>query len=636
MQIAVATIFLFQTLAMATTPTTCADLLEGLNNQYFDLHVQKEEAFWKAYMGTSPTAHEELNHAEARLTDFASDPRIMDSVRQALEDPSISEHTRVGLEGWMAYFDVAAVPSEIGRQEKIYLEKIESALQKKRDAMVLKFLAADGTEVTGSTNKLALLMSTANNERDREGAYSAIRKLEKDILDIGFLELVKQRNKFAQSMGYPNFYAYKLKTTEGMTLPELFETLDELELETRETAKKYVDQQVQKYGEKVLDPWNFSYLTRRNLTERLDPYFPPEESLYRWAATFQGLGINYQRATVTLDLVDRPGQKYSNGFMHGVVPTLKFKDGSILPAEINFSSNMVPGQVGAGLTSLKTLFHEGGHAAHFANIEMPALSHAQEFAPSSVAVAELQSKFMDALLHDPLWLRLYAKDRLGNPMPPELIEEYLLQVQSTEALNIRNMLLVPYAERWLYEASDSELTPENIRTKFLEIARRLTFLNGAQRPILSVPHLLSSDSSGYYQGYILADMAVAQTQAHFRRSSGNIVNETEVGRLMREKYWKPGNRPKLDDFLMAMTSLPLVPYHLIKKANTSEEAIKKEVRLAMEMANQMHVIPKGDIYLNAYLRVVHGHHIIAEGAEFHKINDAYARWQKTLQNEAKK
>ena len=44
--------------------------------------------------------------------------------------------------------------------------------------------------------------------------------------------------------------------------------------------------------------------------------------------------------------------------------------------------------------------HEAGHAAHFANIKMPSPLFSQERAPTSVAYAELQSMFLDALVGD--------------------------------------------------------------------------------------------------------------------------------------------------------------------------------------------------------------------------------------------
>ena len=85
---------------------------------------------------------------------------------------------------------------------------------------------------------------------------------------------------------------------------------------------------------------------------------------------------DFLSATLTLDLVDREG-KFENGFCRS--PELAFFDGDCWhPARINFTANAVIGQVGAGRDALYTLFHEGGHAAHFANIQKEAPCFSQE------------------------------------------------------------------------------------------------------------------------------------------------------------------------------------------------------------------------------------------------------------------
>ena len=45
--------------------------------------------------------------------------------------------------------------------------------------------------------------------------------------------------------------------------------------------------------------------------------------------------------------------------------------GCLQPSRTNFTSLADPAAVGSGKTALTTLMHEAGHAAHFANIEMP-------------------------------------------------------------------------------------------------------------------------------------------------------------------------------------------------------------------------------------------------------------------------
>ena len=187
----------------------------------------------------------------------------------------------------------------------------------------------------------------------------------------------------------------------------------------------------------------------------------------------------------------------------------------------------------------ETLFHEGGHAAHFANVDMPAPCFAQEFAPSSVAMAETQSMLLDRLLSDADWQTRYARTVDGRAMPFTLIEKATHQGQPHAAFAVRSMLAVCYAEKAIYEIPDEELTAERVLKEVRDVERRLLFLDeGSPRPVLSVPHLLSSDSSAYYHGYVLAKMAVAQTRAFFENRDGHLTDNKRIGADLRESYWR--------------------------------------------------------------------------------------------------
>jgi hypothetical protein len=48
------------------------------------------------------------------------------------------------------------------------------------------------------------------------------------------------------------------------------------------------------------------------------------------------------------------------------------------------------------------------------------------------------------------------------------------------------------------------------------------------RPLMSVPHILADESSAYYHAYVLAEMSVHQTRAHFKRKYGALVDNDKV------------------------------------------------------------------------------------------------------------
>src|SRR6185503_14654748 len=199
---------------------------------------------------------------------------------------------------------------------------------------------------------------------------------------------------------------------------EVFELLDELEARTRSRAARSIEELRARSGE--VRPWDVHFLASGDVTREQDPYFPFGAALERWGRSFAALGIDYANAELVLDLVDRPG-KYENGFMHG--PVVAWREGERRHrARIHFTGSAIPGMVGAGYRAMETLFHEGGHAAHFANVDMPAPCFGQEFAPTSVGFSETQSMFLDSLLGDADWQSRYARDRAGNVLPWAITE----------------------------------------------------------------------------------------------------------------------------------------------------------------------------------------------------------------------
>jgi Zn-dependent oligopeptidase len=257
------------------------------------------------------------------------------------------------------------------------------------------------------------------------------------------------------------------------------------------------------------------------------------------------------------------------------------------------------------------LFHEGGHAAHFANIDMPAPCFGQEFAPTSVAFSETQSMFCDSLLGDADWQARYARTLDGRAMPVELIEKGLRASQPFAAWSLRSMFTICYVERALYEIPEPELTLERVLATVREIERKLLFLDeGSPRPALSVPHLIAGESSAYYHGYVLAEMAVQQTRAFFLQRDGHLLDNPKIGPALRAHYWQPGNSRSFREFIAALTGKPLSAEALATKVNrsTDEALARAHAALAREREIPPH---NGPIELGAQIRVMHGTQPIA-------------------------
>src|SRR5690606_3680827 len=395
-----------------------------------------------------------------------------------------------------------------------------------------------------------------------------------------------------------------------MTPEALFALLDEFELATRDAQQRGFAELVRRKGPAAIEPHNLRYYTRGDTAQKLDPYLPFAQSLRRWVESFGRMRVHFRDALLTLDLLDRKG-KYENGFMHAPQPAW-FRDGEWLPAVINFTSNADPRQVGSGERGLQTLFHEGGHAAHFANITQNAPCFSQEFPPTSMAYAETQSMFFDSLLGDADWLKLYALDAAGNP-PPDALLRQKIEAEQPFAANVeRSMLVVPYFEWALYSLPDAERTPERLLALARETERRILGIDCAPRPVLAIPHLLNRESACSYHGYLLAHMAVYQTRAYLLRELGYLTDNPRVGPLLAEHYCQAGNRRSHAETLASLTGEGFTGRYRAESCNrTVEQAWAEAERLIASAATRERppVVP-----LRARIRVVHGDETIADNA----------------------
>lgn len=590
--------------------TDLQTFLESLNDRYLDLHRAKEEAFWETRMGIADR-HRELVDAELAMKSFLGDAKILADLRTRRAGSDVTPERAIVLDGWILMFSRNQVEDEEARTILSEIVERETELQRSRGDMKLGLVnPATGEFQPASSVYLGNLLRSDPDEGMRRAAFDGLRSIETHVLENGFIEVVKLRNRFARRLGFADFYEYKVWWAEGFDKKTLFDLLDDLERRTRDRAREEIAALQSRSGRDAIRPWNFNFNTWGSLQEELDPYFRFEDALERWALSFDALGVRYRGARVTLDLLDRRG-KYENGFMHGTVPAFR-RGGAWLPAEINFTANAVPEQVGSGFRAVETLFHEGGHAAHFANVVMDAPCFSQEYAPTSVALAETQSMFMDRLIDDVEWQARYAQDAEGRSIPVDLVERMIRLTHPFEAQNVRSLLAVCYAEKALYEAPESELTPAGILAILRDAERRIVQLpEGCPRPTLAVPHLLASEASCYYHGYVLAHMAVAQVREHFLERHGSIVDNPAVGRELSAICWAPGNSKGFLDLIRELTGKPFSADALAREiAAPTDEVVSRAKEIVKKHGGQPS--RRRDVDLDVRLRVIHGKEVVVE------------------------
>lgn len=596
---------------MATTDSVTT-FIDEFNSKYLTLHKSFEDNFWSTKMALDGNSTEDLTRTKQELDIFLRDKANLGSVREKMNSGDATEEQIKVLQVMEKTFKCYIMESEESERLADNVIALEGKLQENRNKMTLGYTNPHtGEFVAGSSVFLRNTMRVNPDEAIRKACFEGLKSIGAFVAEE-FVAIVKGRNQVAKKLGYEDFYDFKVTQSEGFGKRQLFEILDGLEEETRPLMLEARARFVKEKGDAALQPYNMGFALAGDVDREQDPYFPFEKAPAVWGKSFAALGISYKGSMMQLDLCDRL-HKYSNGFCHWPIAPYQKSDGTWVPAQANFTSLATPSAIGSGATALTTLMHEGGHAAHFANIVQGSPFFSQERAPTSVAYAENQSMFLDALCDDAAWLAKYAKDRDGKVMPFDLVELAIRNKHPYKVFELRRMLSVPYFEKALYELPEDQLTAEKVQQVAEEVAIKTQ--GGEGTPLMAVPHILSDESSCYYQGYVLAEMSVHQTRAHFFKKYGRIVDNPQVGKDLTEVYWRPGNGASFLDLVKELTGEPLTGSAWVAQLNQDVEQLvqreRQEHAKALAPGTSAEAVLGTDA-LDMHAVFVHGDHVISD------------------------
>ena len=602
---------------------------DQLNREYVAVHVAKEDLFWETYMAISDD-HAGFARAEQAYKAFVSDPSRGAESRRLLAAlsgaPDAAAHPDLlhGLKGWLAFFEVNVIEGGSAQALMAELVEAEAALFAKRRGFTVTHVNEAGEREEATLAMLATNQATNPQEDRRRSSYDAFRELERWVLANGYLEIVALRNRLARALGFRDFFDYKVRKGDRMSPEELFAILDDFLGRTAQANARMLADLRSRHGQPAVAPWNLRFYLSGDVVRQMDPYVPFGKGLRRWVESFRRLGIQYRGATMQLDLIERKG-KYQNGFCHGPMPAHYDASGQWVPGRINFTAEATPSQIGSGWRALNTLFHEGGHAAHFANVVQNAPCFSQEYAPTSAAYAETQSMFCDSLLDDADWLGRYAHNADGVVMPQDLIRARIASRVPSMAFDERSLALVSYFEASLYAMPDETRTPDAVLRLARDLEVRILGVH-SPRPLLAIPHLLNQESSAAYHGYLLAHMGVYQTRAALLDRLGYLTDNPAVGPLLAEHYWGPGNSVDHSATLRSLTGDGLSARGLADACNQTVDEAWDEARASLNAAAARNYSDYPD-RLDATIRIVHGSELIAENSQSDEaMSDEFERW----------
>jgi hypothetical protein len=404
-----------------------------------------------------------------------------------------------------------------------------------------------------------------------------------------------------------------------MTKDELFAIFDSI---TEKTIGHFTQiRELEKTVPKLRKPWNFAYKMTGDFTKEEDEYFQFDQAIIRWGQSFAALGIDFKDGSLKLDLLDREG-KYNNGFCHW--PQLvQYIDGKRVPGAANFTCNVVPDQIGSGITGYRTLFHEGGHAAHLLNTTQKEVCLNHEYAPMTAAWAETHSMCIDTIFASPEWNARYAKNADGEAYPFELFERKEKALSLLKPMGILGIVFVCQFEREVYELEN----PTKAAIIKLAKANHARFFDqdGESLWALQIPHIYSWDSACAYHGYGLAKVALAQWHEYFYKKYGYVVDNKNIGKEM-QKTWEWGSSLNFPDSVKTATGKKLSSAALVREINLSSEKVIKRAKARIALTDKKKPSSK-PVSLKATISLVHGKKKISDNNKgFEEMAEKYSSW----------
>ncbi len=595
------------------------ELLEYLNTTYLKVHYEFEKNFWLVYMGDK-SRDSKKDAAEAAREHFRTSTELSDAISTYLEKAVGPTKDRLAF--WKEFFDRYQTPATLVPL-RAQISELQTRIETKRSTRVEGYTDPYTNKfVAMSRNAMASLRVTSDDEKVRKACFDALEKLALECADE-YVEMVQKRNTYAQTLGYTDFYDFKLAVEEKMTKKELFSLWDAIYEKTKFAFKNIRALEKKKPG--LRKPWNFGYMLAGSFIKESDQYFPFENAIPLWIETFSRMGITFNKGTLVLDLLERFG-KYNNGFCHWPIP-VHYKGAIRTPARSQFTCNVTLGIPGESSNGYNTLFHEGGHAAHFSNSESKDICMNSEYPPMSTAWAETQSMFLDTVGSSVEWLTLYAKNKQGNTYPLDLYIRETQATHVTQPLGLMGIIMISQFERAVYE--EKNLTREKLIAIAKQMYQKHTDRSEDSVGLLDVPHIYSWESACSYHGYGLATLALSQWREYFFKKYDYIVDNPHVGKEMKQ-VWKYGATKSFSELVRIATGKKLSPTAYIKSALMTLPQIEKRAkkRIAIQSQVKQKVVP--DAYLDAYIELVHGKQKIADSKKgYKKMTDTYAKWLQT-------
>ncbi len=513
--------------AMPAPAEVVSELVERLR----PLSVAANLAGWEANVeATEETASRRVETSLA-LSDVLADGEAFAAVQAAR-----GERSDAPIRRQLDLLYNALLPEKVPaalRRRTIELEgSVESRFVRHRGVV-------GGAEV--GDNEIKRILRTSDDVEERREAWEASKTIGAAVAgDVR--ELARLRNEAARALGYRDWFALAVATSE-LDEDRLLATLAETDRATAEPFARWkasLDGALaERFGcvEADLRPWHYADPFFQDVPSTggvdLDPVLERQDSVELARRTFDGLGLETRAVLERSDLYPRD-RKCQHAFSLDVD-----REG-----DVRILCNVVPGS-----EWMEVMLHELGHAVFSSGHER---SQPWLLRDAHLTTTEGMAIFAGRLSRDAGWLERVAGVTAADAAQ---LGDALRRAQAAEiVLFARWVLVMTNFERRLY--ADPEQDLDTVWWDLVHRYQGVTPPEGRDAPDWAAKiHVACAPV--YYHTYLYGHLIASQLAASLEHEVGGVVDRTEAGALLTSRLFGPGESVRWDHLVERVTGAPL-------------------------------------------------------------------------------
>lgn len=492
-------------------------------------------SWWDANVSATEENERRRVEAELALSDALADADLFRDVQSARANGATGDVRRQ-----LDLLHASLVPRQAPEALRHRIVELEASVESR--------FAQHRGEVAGRAvddNEIKRILRESDDVAERREAWEASKTVGAAVAD-DVRELVRLRNEAARSLGYRDWFALAVTTSE-MDEARLFETLDECDRLTADAFAAWKVGTDARLAERFrcdaagLRPWHYEDPFFQEVPAAggvdLTDVFAGKDVVALARATYDGIGVDTGQILDRSDLYPREG-KCQHAFCIDVD-----REG-----DVRVLANVADDRYWAD-----TMLHELGHGAYDAGFD-PALPWLLR--DCHLTVTEGIAILMGRLAQDPEWLRDVAG--LGAHQLAGL-DAGLRAAQAAELLVFtRWVLVMTNFERALYADPEADLSA--VWWGLVSRYQLLTPPEGRRAPDWAAKiHVACAPV--YYHTYLFGNLVASQLRATLDRLAGGLVGRRAAGSFLAEQVFRPGQSLRWDRLIETATGEPLTVAH---------------------------------------------------------------------------